>query len=758
MLQRLSIKVTGIVQGVGFRPYIYRLARRLELAGHVRNDSHGVEIEIQGEDTQLNEFLKILTEQPPPLALITGIQSGDIPVRAESGFKITGSSAEQQKSTLISPDIAVCDDCRQELLDPHDRRYHYPFINCTNCGPRYTIITDIPYDRPKTSMAGFDMCKNCWQEYENPSDRRFHAQPDACPVCGPQVSLRDNKGTECSGDPLSKVIELLQQGKIIAIKGIGGFHLAALAQNTKAVQQLRDRKHRFEKPLALMVRDIATAGKLAYLNEKEQVLLSSLQRPIVLCRKKEDAGISTLVSLDNNYLGLLLPYSPLHEILFRMGNFEALVMTSANMSEEPICYQNEECRQRLGTVADYFLEHNREIYIRCDDSVVRTGNEQLLFIRRSRGYAPRPILLQKKGNSVLAVGGHLKNCICLTRDNLAFVSQHIGDLENFATLQVFEQTIRHMQKLFEIVPQQIIQDLHPEYLSTKWVLENARIPYTGLQHHYAHILSVMAENNLEQTVIGLALDGVGYGTDGTIWGGEVLICDIHNFKRYAHFENVPMPGGDQAILQPWRMAAAYLRQYTADPDLLIQQLFPQQQPHLGLLQQMIDKKINSPLTSSCGRLFDAVAAILGLKTVVSYEGQAAIILEAKGEKVKGKGTPDIGEMQIKKINGTYLLSTGEIIPKIARYRLENKSVELLSKSFHNCLSAGLVKIAVQAGHDTGIKDIILSGGCFQNMLLLNSLLEGLTGKGFRVYINTQVPANDGGLALGQAYWGMHNTV
>ncbi len=663
MLQRLSIKVSGIVQGVGFRPYVYRLASRLNLAGLVRNDSRGVEIEIQGEDTQLNEFLKILTEQPPPLALITDIQSGDIPVRTESEFKIIGSSAEQQKSTLISPDIAVCDDCRQELFDLHDRRYLYPFINCTNCGPRYTIITGIPYDRPKTSMAGFNMCGNCRQEYANPSDRRFHAQPDACPVCGPQVSLRDNKGTECSGDPLRNVTEFLQQGRIIAIKGIGGFHLAALAQNSQAVQQLRDRKHRFEKPLALMVRDLDTAGKLAYLNEEEKVLLASLQRPIVLCPKKEDAGVSALVSLDNNYLGLLLPYSPLHEILFRTGNFDALVMTSANMSEEPICHQNEECRQRLGGVADYFLEHNRDIYIRCDDSVMRVSKEQPVFIRRSRGYAPRPILLQQKGTSVLAVGGQLKNCICLTRDNLAFVSQHIGDLENLATLQVFEQTIRHMQKLFEIDPRQIIHDLHPEYLSTKWVMENARIPFTGLQHHYAHILSVMAENNLEQAVIGLALDGAGYGTDGTIWGGEVLICNIHDFKRYAHFENVPMPGGEQAILQPWRMAAAYLRQYTADSEMLTQRIFPQQQPYLGLLQQMIDKRINSPLTSSCGRLFDAVAAILGLRTVVSYEGQAAILLEAEGERVKGKDTLQIGEMLIKKTDGGYVLSAGEIIPE-----------------------------------------------------------------------------------------------
>jgi hydrogenase maturation protein HypF len=771
MEQRLAIKVSGIVQGVGFRPFIYRLANRFQLGGRVYNNSNGVEIEIQGNADRIAEFIKTLSEQPPPLALITEIQTSELAVSEQSGFKIIASFSEPQKNTLISPDIATCQDCRQELLDPHNRRYFYPFINCTNCGPRYTIITDIPYDRPKTSMANFEMCARCRGEYEDPAHRRFHAQPNACPDCGPRLRLLDREGNIFDPQPISKTVDLLHGGAIIAIKGIGGFHLAVDAKNNQAVQRLRERKHRFEKPLALMVRDIQTAEQLVELSPAQQSLLASLQRPIVLCRKREKAGISSLISLDNNYLGLMLPYSPLHEILFALGKFDALVMTSANMSEEPICYQNEECLQLLPEVADYFLEHNRDIYIRCDDSVMRIGNNKPLFIRRSRGYAPRPILLKNKGRSVLAVGGHLKNTICLTKDNLAFISQHIGDLENVTTLQVFEQTIQHLQKLMEIEPQHIIHDLHPDYLSTKWVQENARIPFSGLQHHYAHILSVMAECGLEQPVIGLALDGAGYGPDGTIWGGEVLLCDLHEFQRYGHFENVPMPGGEQAILQPWRMAAAYLKQYCTESGKLIRQFFPHQGQQLDLLDQMLIKKINSPLTSSCGRLFDAVAALLGLKNTVAYEGQAAIILEAQCEKpayrlpavrhgqveVKAKDTLDIGEILIKKMDGCYLLSAEEIIPKIVKYKLQNRNVALLSNAFHNRLIAGLVKIIIQAQKETDINIVALSGGCFQNMILLENLVQHLQAQGLIVYYNTQVPANDGGISLGQAYWGMHNS-
>ena len=756
MQKRVGIKVAGIVQGVGFRPYIYRLADRFQLTGQILNDAQGVEIEIQGEETNTEEFLKTLLEQPPPLALITGIQTSVIPLRTESEFNIIRSSADLAKNTLISPDIASCPDCLDELFNPEDRRHFYPFINCTNCGPRYTIITDIPYDRPSTSMKRFIMCRNCQAEYDDPENRRFHAQPNACPVCGPQFYLRDNQGNVWKEEAVQKAISNLEQGSIVAIKGLGGFHLAVDARNTLSVQYLRDRKHRFEKPLALMVRDIDTAKKIVFLSEKEQILLASLQRPIVLCRKTGDTGISSLISPDNNYFGILLPYTPLHEILFRLSTFDALVMTSANMSEEPICYRNEECKTRLAEVADYFLDHDREIYTRCDDSVMRICSGQPVFIRRSRGYVPRPVLLKEKGSSVLAVGGHLKNTVCLTKNNFAFVSQHIGDLENLITLGVFEETIQHLRKLFEISPQHIIHDLHPDYLSTRWVQENAGIPFTGLQHHYAHILSVMAENDLVEPVVGLSLDGTGYGTDGTIWGGEILICNRHDFQRYAHFEHVPMPGGEQAILQPWRMAVAYLKQYCPDASEWYGHLFPQLEKPIGLITRMIDKKINSPLSSSCGRLFDAVSALLGLKNTVSYEGQAAILLEALGEKNTEKSTLDIGEIQIKKVNEHYILSPAEIIPKIVQYRLQNRSINELSKSFHDRLSDGLVRIAVQACHENSLKKIALSGGCFQNAVLLNNLHQELTKRGFQVYFNTQVPANDGGIALGQAYWGMHN--
>jgi len=756
MQKRISIDVSGIVQGVGFRPHIYRLANRLNLVGNVRNNSHGVNIEIQGTINNIEHFIKSLKNQPPPLAQITAIHSREIALKKDVGFKIIKSQEFVQRTTFISPDIATCTDCLSELFSKDDRRYLYPFINCTNCGPRFTIISDIPYDRPKTSMANFKMCANCQNEYDDPNNRRFHAQPNACYQCGPQVICYDEHGKVVSGDAIENIVMALEQGKIVAIKGLGGFHLAVDARNDQAVCTLRERKHRFEKPLALMVSDVKIAATIAYINSDEEIMLQSLQRPIVVCRKKPDANISSHISLDNDYLGIMLPYTPLHEVIFKKCCLNVLVMTSANMSEEPICYHNDECINRMSKVVDYFLAHNRDIYTRCDDSVLRLSGGKLSFIRRSRGFIPRPILLAEKGPSILAVGGHLKNTVCLTKDQFAFVSQHIGDLENLATLIAFEQTVAHLENIFEIIPKYIIHDLHPDYLSTKWVFEHARVPYLGIQHHYAHILSVMAEQGLQDNVVGFALDGTGFGLDGTIWGGEVLICNIESFERYAHFKTVPMPGGEKAIQEPWRMAVAYIQHYLGPHKELLQKLFPQHSGEIDIIIQMLQKRINAPLTSSCGRLFDAVAAILGIRERVSYEGQAAIILEAQAQKCSEETTAAIGKFRLVRQNDKITIDAGDIINATVNLMLHGQLPQSISRAFHEALIEVFTEIAMQIYDEKNINTVVLSGGCFQNILLLEGLQQALKKKGFQVYTNVQVPVNDGGISLGQAYWGIHN--
>jgi hydrogenase maturation protein HypF len=755
MHKRFLIEVAGIVQGVGFRPYIFRLADRLKLSGFVNNNSDGVLIEIEGDQDTLNEFVSILKFQPPPLAQMTRIDVREIPKKEQSQFQILQSKVFQQKNTLISPDISICEDCSRELLDPKDRRYLYPFINCTNCGPRYTIISDIPYDRPKTSMSVFTMCKPCQQEYDDPLNRRFHAQPNACPDCGPSLEFIDRNSESDVMEPIKNLHKALESGQIAALKGVGGFHLVVDAKNNTAVKNLRLRKHRFEKPLALMVKDLLTAQKYAFINEIEALQLSSLQRPIVLCRKRENNGLSPNISAENEYFGLMLPYSPLHEIIFCTGNLEVLVMTSANISEEPICYENDECLEKMKHIADCYLLHTREIYIRCDDSVMQIMEEKPLFVRRSRGYSPRPIILSKPGKSVLAVGSHLKNTICLTKDNFAFLSQHIGDLENLQTLNAFEHSIHHLQNMFEVEPELIVHDLHPEYLSTKWVQENSQVEAKPLQHHYAHILSVMAENNIEDDIIGFAMDGTGYGADGKIWGGEVLTCNLNSYRRMAHFDYLPMPGGGKAILEPWRMAVSYLKKYFDDGSELANLFFTDRMDQIKIISQAIEKNINAPHTSSCGRLFDAIAAILGIKETVAYEGQAAIMLEALAMQAS-KEMPDIGEFKLVENDGHYLIDPHEILCKIVIFRKEKSDISGISRAFHEALINVFTQIASIIRSETGIKQVALSGGCFQNIYLLSGLIQNLKINQFQVLTNSQVPVNDGGIALGQAYWGMHN--
>jgi hydrogenase maturation protein HypF len=756
MQKRLAVEVKGIVQGVGFRPFVFRLADRLGLSGFVRNDADGVYLEIQGPADNSDRFINDLQNQLPPLAQITEFHFRDLPLNSDQKFRIISSVRQKTAETLISPDIATCPACLEEMLSPTDRRYQYPFINCTNCGPRFTIIDELPYDRKNTSMAVFRMCPDCEREYNDPADRRFHAQPNACRVCGPGVMAIGAGVTAGSGTALQAAVEALKGGKIAALKGLGGFHLAVDAANDAAVSELRRRKRRFEKPLALMVARVAVAGDIAWITADEYRLLTSIHRPIVLCRRKENTGISSRVSLDNDDLGLMLPYTPLHTMLFELGAPEILVMTSANLSEEPICHDNANCLAQMDAIADLFLMHNRDIRVRCDDSVVRSYQGQTFFIRRARGYAPRPVMLQDHGKSVLATGGQLKNTVTLTRGHYAFVSQHIGDLENLETLAVFEETIRYLRELLEIQPAAIVHDLHPEYLSTKWSQDQNELPVIGIQHHYAHILSVMAEEALNERVIGLALDGAGYGTDGQIWGGELLLTDPQRFDRFAAFTPVPMPGGEKAILEPWRMAVAYLDHFLNDEGLALR-LFPGQADKIPIIRQMIAKKINTPMTTSCGRLFDAVAAILGLRSEVNYEGQAAVILESFAQRgisrMAGKQAVNFA-LQVS--DGQIRIDAAPVIRYLVTRLLKGDDREDLALVFHRALAGVFTELIIRAREETGLEKAALSGGCFQNMLLLRILTDRLIAAGFKVFTNRQVPVNDGGISLGQAYWGIHN--
>ena len=598
-IERRKVFVNGIVQGVGFRPFVFNLANRHKLKGFVANSSNGVEIEIEGSSGDMDAFLDQIEAKAPPLSIITDIKSELIAPDGDLDFIIRPSEGEETVATLISPDVAVCDDCLEELFAPRDRRYRYPFINCTNCGPRYTIIENIPYDRPFTSMRSFIMCPECQAEYDDPKNRRFHAQPNACPECGPHVFLYDSKKNFIEAfDPILKTAELLEAGNILAIKGLGGFHLAVDATNEDSMLELRKRKGREEKPLAIMVKDLEMARTLCRLTAEEEHTLTSFQHPIVLAHKMSGDGLSSSIAPENDRHGIMLPYTPLHHILFNFG-FKALVMTSANYSEEPICIDNDEVFHRLGNIADFFLVHNRDIYLRNDDSVVIHLAGKLRQLRRSRGYVPRPVFVDSQGSPVLAVGGELKNTLCLLKDNQAFLSQHIGDLENLEAYNFFQMTIEHLERIFEIEPELIVYDLHPRYLSTQWATNQKQVPILGVQHHFAHLAACMAENRLESPVIGIIMDGTGYGKDDTIWGGEILIGDYDEFRRYAHFEPMPLPGGDTAIKSPWKTAVGYLYITFGDeiPDLSFLQ-----EHDIGPVIEIVEKRVNSPITSSCGRL------------------------------------------------------------------------------------------------------------------------------------------------------------
>ena len=755
--ERREISVRGIVQGVGFRPFIYSLARRHGLSGLVQNDTQGVHVEVEGPPESLESFLRGIREEAPPLAVIEAVTWRPRVVLGETDFRIEESREGDRRRALISPDVAICLDCLRELFDAGDRRYRYPFINCTNCGPRFTITRSVPYDRAMTTMADFEMCLACRREYEDPADRRFHAQPNACPACGPRVRLLDRAGCELpSEDPILRSAEVLRDGAIVAVKGLGGYHLACDPFDRRAVATLRSRKVRQDRPFALMARDLAQARSLCHLRPEEEVLLTAPARPIVLLEQRDDCGVAPDVAPRQKTLGVMLAYTPLHHLLLHDAGIP-LVMTSGNRCDEPIAFRDGEAFEQLGQIADYFLLHDRPIHMRCDDSVVRTWHGQPYPIRRSRGYAPAPLgVVQRFGRHTLACGGELKNTFCLAKEHHVFVSHHIGDLENYETLRSFREGIEHYCRLFDVRPELVAYDLHPDYLSTKYAreLEEGGLPAAGIQHHHAHIASCLADNRrpVDERVIGVALDGTGYGTDGAIWGGELLEGSIElGFTRRAHLEYVPLPGGEAAIREPWRMAIAHLLTLYGEEEILALPLGVVRQSgerKVRLVSQLIRAGLNTPPTSSAGRLFDAIAALLGVPASqrTTYEGQAAIELELAALGPADHGYP----VRLCEQEEGWVIQTREIVAAVIEDLLAGVSTGEIAARFHRTMAelilAGCDRIR-QAG---GTQAVALSGGTFQNLLLLEQVVPLLEWSGFVVYLHRRVPANDGGLCLGQA--------
>ncbi|MBW1839927.1 MAG: carbamoyltransferase HypF, partial [Deltaproteobacteria bacterium] len=667
-------------------------------------------------------------------------------------FEIKESALQEERTALISPDLAICNDCLKELFNPEDRRYRYPFINCTNCGPRYTIIDDIPYDRPYTSMKTFRMCPECQEEYNKPSNRRFHAQPNACWQCGPRVELTDTNNQAIDApDPIKKAAEFLSQGSILAIKGLGGFHLAVDATNDQAVRRLRELKLREEKPFAIMSPDLDTVRKFAKLCPEDELLLQSPAAPIVILPKKKNSLLSPMVAPHNPSIGVMLPYTPLHHLLLK-ENFTALVMTSGNLRDEPIAIDNSEALKRLGKIVDYFFVHNRDIYLRSDDSVMRTytlnSKRKTLITRKARGYVPTPIFVQEEMIPLLAVGGEMKNTICLTRGKTAFVSQHLGEMGYRETYEFFLKTIDHMKQILKIEPQAIACDFHPGYASTHYAHSQKKLPVIEIQHHHAHIASCLAENGINEKVLGVALDGTGYATDGEIWGGEFLVVDYASFKRIAHLAYLPLPGGEQAIRKPWRMTLSYLATFleskfeALDLEVLTRRTIKEKE----IVLKQIRAQFNSPLTSSMGRLFDAVSALLAICEKSTYEGQAAMELEwaMNGE------TDEYYPFLYQQEEECYSINPSPLMRGILSDLKEDKHLGYLSTKFHNSIITMIVKVCCSLRDQWKLNRVALSGGCFQNTYLLFKSITGLTGAGFDVLFHQKVPPNDGGLALGQA--------
>ena len=745
-----KIFIKGIVQGVGFRPFVYSLALKNNLTGWVRNSSNGVEIEINGSPSNMETFLFFLQNAPPALSRIDIMNVVDSNPNRYKEFTIIESNSMEGEFLPVSPDYCICEDCLKELFDPHNRRYRYPFINCTNCGPRFTIIQDIPYDRPKTTMAPFKMCDQCFAEYKNPLDRRYHAQPTACPVCGPQVSLMIGNEKVAEGDTAIQVSRrMIQNGKILAVKGLGGYHLACDAANFETVETLRARKKRSEKPFALMAYSLETIQKYCLISPSEKKVLESKERPIVLLETRSVNDLSPLVAPSQNHLGFMLPYTPLHYLLLQPSeeNPAVWVMTSANISDEPIAYQDQEAATRLEKIADGFLIHNREIHMRVDDSVTRIIADKNYPIRRSRGFAPNPVITPLKLPQILATGAELKNTFCLTRDNYAFISHHIGDLENYETLQSFEEAIYHYQKLFRINPELVASDMHPDYLASRFAhqyADNLKIPNIHIQHHHAHLAACLADNQYdrEEPVIGLCYDGTGYGTDGAIWGGEILVGNYAQYHRKYHLKYVPLPGGDISIRIPARMALSHLWANGMEWDNSLPCVSALCMEDKTVLEIQLSKQINTPPTSSMGRLFDAVASLIGVRHKVSYEGQAAIEMEALA---------DPGETGFYPISiGNGLIDPKPLFEAIIVDLHKNTPIHILSARFHNSIVELSINACKSIRRENNINQVALSGGVWQNKVLLENTTKRLIKEQFDVMIHHTVPTNDGGLSLGQA--------
>ena len=733
------------MQGVGFRPFVYSCASRRSLNGRVLNNASGVLIDLEGDPSEIDHFVRELELNPPPLSSIESIERLEnlIPLDYPD-FQILESDPEGHKRVPISADVATCDDCLIELFDKNNRRHRYPFINCTNCGPRFTIIENVPYDRANTTMREFEMCSACREEYENPLDRRFHAEPTACEVCGPSLSLIDREGREVSGDAITAAIDLLDRGNILAIKGIGGFHLACDALSKAAVARLRSRKFREDKPFALMARSVDAIRPYCRISKHEIELLESAARPIVLLERKRGTPIPRLVAPGVNTLGFMLPYTPLHHLLLESSD-RPLVMTSGNISDEPICFRDDEANERLDTIADCFLIHDRSIHIRTDDSVVRSFNEREIVVRRSRGYAPAPIrtAFQFQRN-LLACGAELKNTFCLARGHSAFVSHHIGDLENLETLCSFTQGIEHYKRLFDIEPEMVAYDLHPEYLSTKFAMELQDVLSIGVQHHHAHVASCMADNMIDGEVIGVAFDGLGYGLDGKLWGGEFFVADFCDIERIAHLANIPLAGGTKAIREPWRLAVTYLKR-SFGRDFIDLDLAFNRQLDLNAwstLNSMIATGVNCPQTSSMGRLFDAVSGLLTLRRSVNYEGQAAIELEGIADAL----ATDSYEFRIQEDQ----IFAEPVIRQCVEDLLDEVPVGQISARFHLSVAQLILNVARNVREERHLNRVVLSGGVFQNMWLLERVTQLLRESEFEVFTHSRVPANDGGISLGQA--------
>ncbi len=760
--ERREISIRGIVQGVGFRPFVYSLARRYALAGHVRNDAEGVHIEVEGDPDGLDLFLRSVEEEAPPLAVVEAVAWRPLVVLGESEFRIEESREGVERRALVSPDVATCEECLRELFDPDDRRYRYPFINCTNCGPRFTITRSVPYDRAMTTMARFTMCPDCQREYDDPANRRFHAQPNACPVCGPQVRLLDRRGHELHSkpdDPILRTTRLLRGRAIVAVKGLGGYHLACDPFDERAVKALRSRKVRQDKPFALMARDLAQVRGLCRVTPVEEKLLLSPARPIVLLERREDCRVAEGVAPRQHTLGVMLAYTPLHHLLLRDASIP-LVMTSGNNSDEPIAYRDEEAFDQLWDIADYFLIHDRPIHIRCDDSVVRGFRGEPYPIRRSRGYAPRPLAVADGfRRHTLACGGELKNTFCVAKERHVFLSHHIGDMENYETLRSFREGVEHYCNLFDVRPELVVYDLHPEYLSTKYAreLEEDGLPAVGVQHHHAHVASCLADNErpTDERVIGVAFDGTGYGTDGAVWGGEFLEGSIREgFERRGHLEYAPLPGGSAAIKEPWRMAVAQLVSLYGEEETLRLPLEVVKQAgerNVRLIARLVERRLNTPPTSSAGRLFDAASALAGLPGTrrATYEGQAAVELELAAEGPARGGYP----FRLRSEGEGWVVETGEVLGAVVEDLIAGREVGEIASRFHRTVAEMIARGCEEIREATGIRAVALSGGTFQNVLLLYQVSEMLEERGFTVYRHRRVPAGDGGLCLGQAVLG-----